>query len=176
MIFAETDIPGVVIVDIEKIGDERGFFARSFCAEAFRKQGLVSSFVQANVSFNREAATLRGMHYQAEPAPEAKLVRCTRGAIFDVAVDLRPGSPAFCRWIGIELAPGDHRAVYVPPGCAHGFVTLEADSEILYLMGAAYDPDLARGVRWNDPAFGIEWPIEPAVISVRDASFPDFES
>lgn len=176
MIFTETDIPGVVIVDVEKIGDERGFFARSFCAEAFRKQGLVSSFVQANVSFNREPATLRGMHYQAEPQPEAKLVRCTRGAVFDVVVDLRPESPAFCRWIGMELAADDHRAVYVPPGCAHGFVTLEADSEIFYLMGAAYDPDLARGVRWNDPAFAIEWPIEPAVISVRDASFPDFAS
>ncbi len=116
------------------------------------------------------------MHYQAEPKPEPKLVRCTAGAIFDVAVDLRPESPAFRRWVGRELTAGNHAAFYIPPGCAHGFVTLEDNSEIFYLMGAAYDPALARGVRWNDPAFAIDWLLQPTVISERDAGYPDFES
>ena len=114
------------------------------------------------------------MHYQAEPAPEPKLIRCTRGAIFDVALDLRRDSPGYCRWVGVELTRDNHRALYVPPGCAHGFITLEKNAEVHYMMGAAYVPELARGVRWNDPAFGIRWPLEPAVISERDARYTDF--
>ncbi len=174
MIFTETEIPGVHVVDLEKIGDERGFFARSFCAEEFARRGLHSQFPQANISFNRARGTLRGLHYQAEPKPEPKLVRCTRGSIYDVAVDLRLDSPAICRWIGRVLSGESHTALYVPPGCAHGFVTLEDDSEVSYLMGETYHPDLARGVRWNDQAFAIDWPLEPVVISERDASYPDF--
>ena len=174
MIFAETEIPGVVVVEPEKLGDQRGFFARSYCAEEFAARGLAANFVQANISFNRKRGTLRGMHYQAEPKPEAKLVRCTRGAVFDVAVDLLPQSPTFRRWLGRELSSDNHRALYIPARCLHGFITLEDDSEISYLMGAGYDPALARGVRWNDPAFAIDWPLEPVVISARDAGFPDF--
>lgn len=174
MIFSETELPGVIVVELEKRRDERGFFARSFCTEEFAGHGLVSHFPQANVSFNREKGTLRGLHYQAEPKPEPKLVRCTRGAIFDVAVDLRRDSPGYRRWTGHELSADNHMGLYVPPGCAHGFVTLEQDSEVSYLMGEVYHEGLARGVRWNDPAFAIDWPLAPAVISDRDAAYPDF--
>lgn len=174
MIFTPTELPGVLRLEAEKLGDERGFFARSFCAREFAAQGLPASFVQANVSFNAARATLRGLHYQAEPAPEPKVVRCTRGAIWDVAVDLRPELPTFRRWTAAELTADNHLALYIPPGCAHGFITLTPDSEVFYLMGAFYDPDLARGVRWNDPAFAIAWPLAPAVISPRDAAFADF--
>ena len=174
MKFTPTAIAGVMVVDMEPIADERGLFARSFCAEEFAAQGLAAAFVQANIAFNPARGTLRGLHFQAAPEPEPKLVRCTRGAIFDVAVDLRPGSPSYCRWSGHELSAANRRALYVPEGCAHGLLTLEDDSEVSYLMGAAYDPGLARGVRWNDPAFAIAWPFAPAVISGRDAGFPDF--
>jgi dTDP-4-dehydrorhamnose 3,5-epimerase len=176
VIFERTDIPGVTTVELERLGDERGFFARSYCAEEFSVHGLTASFVQANISFNRHCGTLRGMHYQAEPVPEPKLVRCTRGAVFDVAVDLRRESPTFCRWVGVELNQENRRALYVPPGCAHGFITLEEDAEVSYLMGAPYLPELARGVRWNDPAFDIRWPRQPNVLSERDARYPDFET
>lgn len=174
MIFTETGIPGVVVVELEKLGDERGFFARSFCAGEFARSGLHSRFPQANISFNKAMGTLRGLHYQAEPKPEPKLVRCSRGAIFDVAVDLRPGSPTCGRWTSHELNDENHKGLYVPPGCAHGFMTLEDDSEVFYLMGESYHPNLARGVRWNDPAFAIDWPLEPVIISERDAGYPDF--
>jgi len=174
VIFTETEIPGAYVVDLEKIGDERGFFARSFCAEEFAARGLMSRIVQTNISFNRDRATLRGLHYQAEPKPEPKVVRCTRGAIFDVAVDLRPTSPTYRRWTGHELTAANHLALHVPAGCAHGFITLVEDSEVAYLMGEAYDPALARGVRWNDPAFAVDWPLQPSVISPRDAAYPDF--
>ena len=174
VIFEDTEIPGVIIVDLERIGDDRGFFARSFCAGEFADRGLCTDFVQTNISFNRQRGTLRGMHYQNEPKPEPKLVRCTRGTIFDVAVDLRTESSTFRRWVGKELSADNHRALFLPAGCAHGFVTLTDDTEVSYLMGAAYDPALARGVRWNDPAFAIDWPLQPAVISDRDANFPDF--
>ena len=173
MIFTPTDIPGVVVVELERLTDERGFFARSFCTEEFAGQGLTSSFVQANVSLNSASGTLRGLHYQAEPRPDPKLVRCTRGAIFDVAVDLRPDSPAYRCWTSAELTAENRRALHIPGGCAHGFITLEDDSEVLYLMGAPYEPDLARGVRWNDSALGIEWPLEPVVVSERDAGFAE---
>ena len=174
MIFQETEIPGVITVELERFSDERGFFARSYCADEFAEHGLNAGFVQANISFNRQRGTLRGLHYQAEPTPEPKLVRCTRGAVFDVAVDLRRKSRSYCRWVGIELNQENRRALYVPPGCAHGFITLENDAEVTYLMGAPYVPELARGVRWDDPAFAIRWPAHPTVISDRDASYRDF--
>jgi len=175
VIFTETELPGVVVVELEKLQDERGFFARSFCSEEFAGHGLVSHFPQANISYNREKGTLRGLHYQADPKPEPKLVRCTRGAIFDVAVDLRSDSPSYCRWTARELSADNHLGLYIPAGCAHGFVTLEDDSEVSYLMGESYHPGLARGVRWNDPAFAIDWPLAPAVVSERDAGYPDFK-
>lgn len=174
MIFTETELPGVVVVELEKLQDERGFFARSFCAEAFAAAGLHSRYPQANISYNRDKGTLRGMHYQAEPKPEPKLVRCTRGTIFDVAVDLRADSPSYRRWTARELSADNHVGLYMPPGCAHGFLTLEADCEVSYLMGESYDPNLMRGLRWNDPAFAIDWPAQPAVISERDAGYADF--
>ena len=174
MKFTATEIPGVVVIEIEPLEDERGFFARSFCAEEFAAQGMTSAFVQSNIVASRRRGTLRGMHYQAEPKPEPKLVRCTRGAVFDVAIDLRVESPTHGRWTGHELSAANRRALYIPEGCAHGLLTLEDETEVSYLMGAAYDPRLARGVRWNDPAFAIEWPSAPLVISPRDAGFPDY--
>lgn len=174
MKFSATQIPGVTVVESEPTVDERGSFARSFCGAEFAAAGLTLTVAQANVSHNTRRGTLRGMHYQAEPKPEPKLVGCLRGAIFDVAVDLRPGSPAFCSWTGVELTESNGRALFIPPGCAHGFLTLADDSLVSYLMGEFYDPALARGVRWDDPAFGIAWPERPAVISARDAAYPDF--
>jgi dTDP-4-dehydrorhamnose 3,5-epimerase len=174
MIFTETNLAGVMIIDIERLTDDRGFFARGFCAEEFAGHGLAADFVQTNIAHNARRGTLRGMHYQAEPAPEPKVVRCTWGAIYDVAVDLRPDSASYCQWVGAELSADNHRALYIPAGCAHGLLTLADHSEVYYLMGAAFVPDLARGVRWNDPAFAIEWPFEPEVISERDAALPDF--
>lgn len=174
MKFLATSIAGVVVVELEELPDERGMFARTFSKDEFAARGLLHEPVEANLSFNHAAGTLRGMHYQAEPHPEAKLVRCTRGSMFDVAVDLRPDSPSYCRWFGVTLAADERNALHIPPGCAHGFVTLEDATEVLYLMGERYYPELARGVRWNDPAFGIEWPVAPAVISGRDAAFEDF--
>lgn len=176
MTFEKTEIPGVVVVEPNRVRDERGFFARSFCADTFAAEGLATTLVQANVSFNERRGTLRGMHYQAEPRPEPKLVRCTRGAIYDVAVDLRRDSPAYCRWTACELTADNHRALYVAPGCAHGFLTLEDATEVFYLMGERYDAELARGVRWDDPAFAIEWPEPPALLSERDAGYGDFAS
>jgi dTDP-4-dehydrorhamnose 3,5-epimerase len=172
-----TPLPGAYVVELEPIGDERGWFARTFDAAAFEALGLDARVSQCNASFNARAGTLRGMHYQAEPHGEAKLVRCTRGAIFDAVVDLRPDSPAFRRWFGLELRAGGTRSLFVPAGLAHGFQTLTDDVEVHYQMSYHYVPDAARGVRWDDPAFGIDWPEPPAdgrVISDRDASYPDF--
>ncbi len=174
MIFEPTEIAGVVAVEVDRFADERGFFARTFCADEFAAHGLAQDLVQSSVSRNPKRGTLRGLHFQAEPASEPKLVRCTRGAIFDVAVDLRDGSPTYRRWAARELSADNHRALHIPGGCAHGFVTLEDDCEVLYCMGTRYVPDLARGVRWDDPAFGIEWPLAPTHISERDAGYPDF--
>jgi dTDP-4-dehydrorhamnose 3,5-epimerase len=174
MIISETRIQGVFVVDAEHRSDERGFFARTFCVDEFALHGLEPRFVQSNTSFNLRRGTLRGMHYQAEPFPEIKLVRCTRGAIFDVAVDLRPSSPTFKAWIGVELSQDNSRALYVPAGCAHGFQTLTPDAEVLYMMGETYRSELACGVRWNDPAFAIDWPLAEPFLSERDASYPDF--
>jgi len=175
VIFRDTDIAGVHIVELEPQSDERGSFARSFCADEFTAAGIDLTVVQTNVSRNTRRGTLRGMHYQAEPAPEPKLVRCTKGSIFDVAVDLRPASPDFCRWTAIELSAEAYNGLYIPAGCAHGFLTLSDDAEVTYLMGAAYAPELARGVRWNDPAFAIAWPFEPETMSEKDAAYADFD-
>jgi dTDP-4-dehydrorhamnose 3,5-epimerase len=176
MIFHETDLAGVVIVEMQLLCDERGFFARSWCEREFREHGLNSELVQCSISFNKERGTLRGVHYQAAPNPEAKLVRCTRGSLYDVALDLRPDSSTYLKWTAAELSAENHRALYIPEGCAHGFLTLEDQTEVLYQMSEFYYPEAARGVRWNDPAFGIEWPGKVEVISERDRIYPDFEN
>jgi dTDP-4-dehydrorhamnose 3,5-epimerase len=173
MRFTETGVAGAYLIEPEPVADERGFFARTWCREEFLANGLNPGLAQANISFNHRKGTLRGMHYQAAPHAEAKLVRCTRGAIFDVALDLRPGSPTYRRWFGAELSDANRSMLYVPEGCAHGFLTLADATEVAYQMSAPYAPAAARGVRWDDPAFGIEWPGEVAVINERDASYPD---
>ena len=172
-----TPLPGAHVVELEPLGDERGWFARTFDAAAFAELGLDARVSQCNTSFNARAGTLRGLHFQAEPHGEAKLVRCTRGAIYDVIVDLRRDSPAFCRWFGIELRAGATASLFVPAGFAHGFQTLTDDVEVSYQMSYHHVPEAARGVRWDDPAFGIEWPPAPAggrVLSERDAGYADF--
>jgi dTDP-4-dehydrorhamnose 3,5-epimerase len=177
MRLTDTPIPGAKLIELEPIEDERGWFARTFDAELFAEHGLDPTVAQCNVSVNARAGTLRGMHYQADPHGEPKLIRCSRGAIFDVLVDLRPDSPAYCRWYGAELTPQNGRLLYAPVGVAHGFQSLADDSEVLYQMGSRYEPDSASGVRWDDPAFGIDWPEPPPdgrVISERDLSYPDF--
>jgi dTDP-4-dehydrorhamnose 3,5-epimerase len=167
-------IAGAYVVEPTKHHDDRGFFARTFCAQAFRDAGLEPCVEQSSISSNDRRGTLRGMHLQAEPHAEAKLVRCTSGAAFDVLVDLRHDSPTFRRWWWTELTASAHIAVYVPPGVAHGFLTLEDGTELSYQISAPYVPGAATGVRWDDPAFGIEWPFPPALVSQRDQAFPDF--
>ena len=177
MRFIETQVPGAWVIEPELLGDERGWFARTFDAEEFEARGLNPAVVQCNVSFNARRGTLRGMHYQAEPHGESKLVRCVRGSIFDVAVDLRRDSPTFCSSHWVELSAENRCAFYIPAGLAHGFQTLTDDCEVIYQMGHPYVPDAARGVRWDDPAFGIAWP-EPAgerTISEKDRAYPGFE-
>ena len=175
MIFQATRISDVFVIDLEKRDDDRGFFARSWCDDEFASYGLPEVVRQCNVSFNKARGTLRGMHYQAEPHGEAKLVRCTSGAIYDVAVDLRRDSLTFKQWIGETLTDSNHRMLFVPRGLAHGFVTLEPASEVFYQMFDPYVEGAGCGVRWNDPAFAIRWPIEPVAISDRDRSYPDFK-
>jgi dTDP-4-dehydrorhamnose 3,5-epimerase len=175
MRFTETKVAGAYLVEPEPIADERGFFARTWCREEFAANGLNPDLAQANLSFNARRGTLRGMHYQAAPHEEAKLVRCTRGAIFDVALDLRPGSSSYLAWFGTELTDANRHMLYVPEGCAHGFLTLEDATEVAYQMSTPYAPAAARGVRWDDPAFGIEWPGEVLVINERDRSYPDLD-
>jgi dTDP-4-dehydrorhamnose 3,5-epimerase len=175
VIFRETALPGASLIELEPIRDERGWFARTFDAEAFRERGLDPAVVQCNASFNERAGTLRGMHYQEQPHGEPKLVRCTRGAVFDVIVDLRPESPTYCCWFGTDLTVENGRMLYIPVGVAHGFQTLAEGSEVHYQMGHEYVAEAARGVRWDDPAFGIEWPpAERRLISDRDSAYPDF--
>jgi dTDP-4-dehydrorhamnose 3,5-epimerase len=174
MIFRETRLAGVFEIQLDPVSDERGFFARSWCQREFEQHGLNAVTVQCNISFNAKQGTLRGMHYQAKPHLEAKLVRCTQGSIYDVVVDLRPGSPTLGQWVGLTLSATNRHMVYIAGGCAHGFVTLEDNTEIFYQMSEFYHPELSRGVRWNDPAFGIEWPDNIAVISDRDRNYPDF--
>jgi dTDP-4-dehydrorhamnose 3,5-epimerase len=175
MRFDETRVKGVFEVHIEPRSDERGFFARSWCQQEFEGKNLNPRVAQCNVSFNAKKGTLRGMHYQAAPFPEAKLVRCTSGSIYDVVLDLRPDSPTYKRWVGVIVTAEKRNMVYVPEGCAHGFLTLADETEIFYQMSEFYRPELARGVRWNDPAFGIVWPDDATEMSERDRTYPDFE-
>jgi dTDP-4-dehydrorhamnose 3,5-epimerase len=175
MIFNMTKLSGACVIEIEPRADERGHFARTFCEQEFAAHGLPVRFPQCNLSFNRRAGTLRGMHFQAAPQREAKLVRCTRGAIYDVIVDLRVGSPTRFDWIGVELTSENASGLYIPEGFAHGFITLVDATEVFYHMSDFHRPEGARGVRWNDPRFGIRWPREPDVISERDATYPDFD-
>jgi len=175
MEFHPTAVAGAIIVDIEPHTDERGLFARTFDAADFAARGMPTAWPECNTSSNARRGTLRGMHFQTAPRPDPKLVRCTRGRIFDVAVDLRRESPTFRRWVAIELSHDRRNALFVPAGCAHGFLTLEDDCEVFYMVGDIYVPELARGVRWNDPAFAIGWPFDPVVMSKRDASCPDFD-
>ena len=173
MTFIETPIFGAYVVEIERLEDERGFFARTFCSKEFSARGMKGEFVQCNISFNSRRGTVRGMHYQASPHEEAKLVRCTAGAIFDAIIDLRPNSPTRGRWFTAELSAANRRMLYVPEGFAHGFQTLEDGSEVLYQTSRFYVPEASAGVRWDDPAFGIVWPpVEARIISSRDRSYP----
>jgi dTDP-4-dehydrorhamnose 3,5-epimerase len=174
VIFTETPVKGAFVMDLEPREDERGFFARVWCERECGERGMNLRVAQCNVSFNKKRGTLRGLHYQAAPFEEAKLVRCTRGAIYDVVVDLRPGSPSFKRHLAVVLSAENRRALYVPEGCGHGFQTLEDDTEVFYQMSAPYSADHARGVRWNDPAFGIEWPPADRIMADRDRTYPDF--
>jgi dTDP-4-dehydrorhamnose 3,5-epimerase len=170
--FIETPLQGAFVIELERQQDERGFFARSWCEDEFGARGLDAHVAQCNVSFNRRKGTLRGMHYQAAPHAETRVVRCTMGSIYDVIVDLRSGSATRGRWFAAELTAENRRALYVPEDFAHGFLSLQDDSEVFYQMGRPYVADAGRGVRWDDPAFEIEWPFAPAVISARDANWP----
>ena len=174
MRFLDTSLNGLVIVDPAPVTDERGAFTRVWCATEFREAGLRTRVVQCNVSTNTARGTLRGMHYQCEPHGEIKIVRCTSGVVFDVVIDLRPDSPTFCRWEGLELTSASGRMLYIPEGLAHGFQTLTDDATLEYQMSEYYAPDHARGVRWDDPLFGVNWPLPVSRISPRDASYSDF--
>jgi dTDP-4-dehydrorhamnose 3,5-epimerase len=174
MIFRQLRLKDAFIVDIEKMEDERGFFARAFCEREFEAHGLNRRLVQSSISFNKKKGTLRGMHYQTAPNEEAKVVRCTQGAIYDVIIDLRQCSPTFKQWEAVELTSENRRMIYIPEGFAHGFQTLEHNSEVLYHMTECYAPEAARGVRWDDPAFGIRWPAADRTIAPRDQQYPAF--
>jgi len=175
MIFTETALKGAFQVDIEPHRDDRGFFARSFCQHEFSAMGLETMVTQCNVSFNHKKGTIRGMHFQVAPKAEAKLVRCTRGAIYDVIIDLRPGSSTWCKWVAVELTADNSRMLYIPAGFAHGFQTLQENSEVFYQMFEFYSPEHARGVRWDDPAFGIAWPLKDPSMSDKDRSYPPYQ-
>jgi dTDP-4-dehydrorhamnose 3,5-epimerase len=172
MIFTESPLAGAYILDMTRAADERGFFARSFCAAEFAAQGLPLPTSQCSVSFNRQKGTLRGLHFQSAPHDEEKLVRCTAGGIFDVIVDIRAGSATQHQWFGTDLTAENHRSLYIPKGFAHGFISLAADTEVFYMISVPYAPGFARGLRWDDPSLGIRWPLAPAVISARDAEYP----
>lgn len=175
MIFTETPIPGAFLIDLEKRGDDRGFFARAFCEREFAQHGLVTHFCQVNNSLSAQKGTLRGMHYQLIPKAETKVVRCIRGALYDVILDLRPGSPTLGQSFGAELSAENRRMMYVPKGFAHGFITLADDTEAFYFVDEFYAPEAERGVRYNDPRFNLEWPIEPVVLSDKDRNWRDFD-
>lgn len=174
MIFKPTELPGAYVIELERHEDARGYFARTFCEREFAAHGLETRVAQCSVSFNRKKGTLRGMHFQVVPFEEVKVVRCSRGAIFDVIIDLRRDSPAFKRHFAVELDEKGGTMVYVPAGFAHGFQTLEDDTEVFYQMSQVYSAEHARGVRWNDPAFGISWPEAERIILERDGNYPDF--
>jgi dTDP-4-dehydrorhamnose 3,5-epimerase len=174
IIFKETKLNGAFVIEPERFEDQRGFFARSFSQTEFLEHGLRAEFVEAGISFNLRKHTVRGMHFQAPPNAQAKLVRCTRGAIFDVLIDLRPESPTYKQWFAHELTPHNSLMLYVPEGCAHGFQTLKDETEVFYQLSSRYAPASERGVRWNDPVFGISWPeTERIVINERDRTYPD---
>ena len=175
MIFQETKIAGLFEIRLDQKLDDRGFFARSWCQKEFEDHGLNSELVQCSISFSTRKGTLRGMHYQVAPYAETKLVRCTRGAVHDVVVDLRSDSPTFKQWVAIVLTADTRNTVYVPQGCAHGFLTLQHETEVSYQMSGFYNAESCRGVRWDDPAFGIAWPDAVEVISERDRTYPNFE-
>jgi dTDP-4-dehydrorhamnose 3,5-epimerase len=174
MIFTETKLKGAFVIEVQKFEDDRGFFGRTFCQKEFEKAGLNPNVAQANVSFNRKKGTLRGMHYQAAPHGEIKLVRCTRGAIYDVIIDVRPDSPTYKQWVGVTLKEGAYTMFYVPEGFAHGFQTLEDETEVIYQVSQFYTPGSERGIRYNDPVFRIDWPLDVQVISDKDRSWPDY--
>jgi dTDP-4-dehydrorhamnose 3,5-epimerase len=169
------NIEGVRVVDVDRQVDERGFFARTWCANVFKANGVHDQWEQSNLSHNSLRGTLRGLHFATAPAQESKLVRCVAGAVFDVVVDTRPGSPSALSWFGVELSRDNGRALYVPAGVAHGFLTLENDTDVEYLMGEAYRPNLQQGVRWNDPLIQVDWPFEPIVIGDRDRNLADLD-
>ena len=175
MIFTETKIPGVYVIESQRFADERGFFAPSFRQKEFQDRGLSGVFVENNISYSKRRGTLRGMHYQAAPYGQAKLVRCTRGSVFDVAVDLRPNSPTFKKWVGVNLT-AENRSMWDRPGdCGHGFQTLVDDTEVFYMVSEVYVPQSGKGVRWNDPAFEIVWPLsEDAILIERDQKYANF--
>jgi dTDP-4-dehydrorhamnose 3,5-epimerase len=175
MIFTETKLKGAYIIDVKRLEDERGFFGRSYCKREMDEYGLNTNMVQANVSYNKKKGTLRGMHMQVSPYEETKLVRCTRGAIYDVIIDMREDSDTYKQWIGVELTADSYRMLFVPEGFAHGFITLEDNTDVTYNVTQYYTPGSERGIRWNDPAFNIEWPMEPVTISDKDQAHPDFE-
>ncbi|MBA4374005.1 MAG: dTDP-4-dehydrorhamnose 3,5-epimerase [Thermodesulfovibrio sp.] len=174
MIFSETKLRDAFIIDVQKYEDNRGFFGRTFCQKEFEKIGVNTNIVQANVSFSKKKGTLRGMHYQAVPYGEVKLVRCTRGAIYDVIIDIRPGSPTYRQWLGVELREDSCRMIYVPEKFAHGFQTLEDNTEVVYQVSQFYTAGAERGIRYNDPAFQIQWPLDVRIISEKDGSWPDY--
>jgi dTDP-4-dehydrorhamnose 3,5-epimerase len=175
MLFRPTPLDGAYVIELEKRGDERGFFARVFCEREFQQHGLVTRFVQVNNSLSAERGTLRGLHYQLAPAAETKLVRCVRGGLWDVILDLRPGSDTFGQWFAEELTAENRKMMYVPKGFGHGFVTLQDGTEAFYFADEFYAPEQERGVRWNDPRFAIRWPIEPVVLSDKDRTQRDFD-
>ena len=166
-------LSGAYLIELDLVRDERGFFARTWCAEEFQQLGLNPELAQCSISSNKSRGTLRGMHFQAEPYAETKLIRCSSGAIYDVIVDLRPDSPTYCKWFAAELTSENHKMLYVPEGFAHGFQTLVDNTELFYQISVTYQAEHARGVRWNDPIFGIEWPISNPIISARDSAYAD---
>jgi dTDP-4-dehydrorhamnose 3,5-epimerase len=174
MIFTETKLKGAFVIEIKKIGDDRGFFGRSWCKREMEENGLDATIAQINTSFSKFKGTLRGLHFQIAPYQECKMIRCTRGAIFDMIVDLRPDSPTFLQWAGEELTEDNHKALYSPRGFAQGFITLKDDTEITYFTTDFYAPGMDRGVRWNDPQIGIALPLQPVVMSDKDQTWPDF--
>jgi len=175
VVFEATEIDGVLRVRLERRTDDRGWFARAWCRSEFGDRGLPTEFVQANAAYTRRGGTIRGLHYQVAPHEEAKLVRCTRGAIYDVALDLRHDSPTCGRWVSAKLAAASDEMLFVPPGCAHGYQTLVDDTEVFYFVSTPYHAEAERGVRWNDPRFAIAWPIAPPMLSEKDAHWPDFD-
>jgi len=175
VVFVETKLQGVYIIEAERREDARGFLARTFCQREFEAHGLNPRVAQCSTSFNKRKGTLRGIHYQVAPYAEVKVVRCTAGIIYDVALDLRPDSPTYKEWVGIELTEENRRAIYIPAGCGHGFQTIVDDSEVYYQISEFYYPEFARGIRWDDPAFGVQWPLREGVtLSDKDRSYPDY--